>query len=86
MIMNTVEMLGYLSSIIVALSLTMKDIIKLRVLNFIGCSLFAIYGLMIDAWPVAATNGFIAGVNIYFIARIYYDSHTQENSSATAEQ
>ncbi|MGY3571508.1 YgjV family protein [Vibrio paucivorans] len=68
--MNMVEILGYAASIMVAISLTMKDIVKLRVLNFIGCALFTAYGLMIDAWPVVVTNGFIACVNVYFLAKM----------------
>jgi len=67
---NMVEILGYAASIMVAISLTMKDIVRLRVLNFIGCALFTAYGVMIDAWPVVATNGFIACVNIYFLAKM----------------
>lgn len=67
---NMVEILGYAASIMVAISLTMKDIVRLRVLNFIGCALFTAYGVMIDAWPVVATNGFIAIVNIYFLAKM----------------
>jgi len=65
-----VEILGYAASIMVAISLTMKDIVKLRILNFIGCALFTAYGLMIDSWPVVLTNGFIACVNIYFLAKM----------------
>lgn len=68
--MNMVEILGYAASIMVAISLTMKDIVRLRVLNFIGCALFTAYGLMIDAWPVVVTNGFIACVNVYFLAKM----------------
>ena len=45
---NMVEILGYAASIMVAISLTMKDIVRLRVLNFIGCALFTAYGIMID--------------------------------------
>lgn len=68
--MNVVEILGYAASIMVAISLTMKDIVKLRILNFVGCALFTAYGLMIDSWPVVLTNGFIACVNIYFLAKM----------------
>ncbi|EGU57438.1 hypothetical protein VITU9109_01757 [Vibrio tubiashii ATCC 19109] len=68
--MDMVEILGYAASIMVAISLTMKDIVRLRVLNFIGCALFTAYGLMIDAWPVVVTNGFIACVNVYFLAKM----------------
>ncbi|MCG3728546.1 YgjV family protein [Vibrio cincinnatiensis] len=68
--MNMIEIMGYAASIMVAISLTMKDIVKLRILNFIGCSLFVAYALMIDAWPVVATNAFIACVNVYFLVKM----------------
>ncbi|TKF04211.1 YgjV family protein [Vibrio kanaloae] len=74
---NMVEILGYAASIMVAISLTMKDIVRLRVLNFIGCALFTAYGVMIDAWPVVATNGFIACVNIYFLSKMQKEKKTE---------
>ncbi|GLO63771.1 membrane protein [Vibrio sp. MACH09] len=77
---NMVEIMGYVASIMVAISLTMKDIVKLRVLNFIGCSFFVVYGLMIGAMPVVATNAFIACVNVYFLVKM-----NQEKKTAQAE-
>ncbi|WP_100753832.1 YgjV family protein [Vibrio salilacus] len=76
--MDMVEILGYAASIMVAISLTMKDIVKLRVLNFIGCALFTSYGLMIDAWPVVVTNGFIACVNVYFLAKMQIEKKSEQ--------
>lgn len=76
--MDMVEILGYAASIMVAISLTMKDIVKLRVLNFIGCGLFTAYGLMIDAWPVVVTNGFIACVNVYFLAKMQIEKKSDQ--------
>lgn len=35
---NIIEVLGYAASVMVAISLMMKDIVLLRWLNFIGCS------------------------------------------------
>ncbi len=81
---NMVEILGYAASIMVAISLTMKDIVRLRVLNFIGCALFTAYGVMIDAWPVVATNGFIACVNIYFLAKMQKEKKTEAMKAAKA--
>ncbi|KAB0465392.1 YgjV family protein [Vibrio kanaloae] len=81
---NMVEILGYAASIMVAISLTMKDIVRLRVLNFIGCALFTTYGVMIDAWPVVATNGFIACVNIYFLAKMQKEKKTEAMKEAKA--
>ena len=81
---NMVEILGYAASIMVAISLTMKDIVRLRVLNFIGCALFTSYGVMIDAWPVVATNGFIACVNIYFLAKMQQEKKAEAMKEAKA--
>ncbi|MCG3723159.1 hypothetical protein EXA23_02370 [Vibrio cincinnatiensis] len=80
--MNMIEIMGYAASIMVAISLTMKDIVKLRILNFIGCSLFVAYGLMIDALPVVATNAFIACVNVYFLVKMQQAKKTEGVQSA----
>ena len=39
-----IEWVGYAASIMIAISLIMTNIVKLRVINSIGCILFAIYG------------------------------------------
>jgi len=65
------EWLGYLSSVIVAISLTMSSIIKLRWLNLVGGIAFAFYGFMIGSLPVGFLNSFIVCVNIYYLIKIY---------------
>lgn len=67
---NTIELIGYSASLMVAISLMMKDIVWLRTLNFAGCSLFVIYGTYISAWPVAGMNAFVACINIYHLVKI----------------
>ncbi|QYJ78514.1 uroporphyrinogen decarboxylase [Shewanella acanthi] len=69
--LNTVEIIGYMASVMVAISLMMKNIVWLRWLNFVGCSLFVIYGVFISAWPVAGMNAFVACINIYHLTKIY---------------
>ncbi|MAT96842.1 MAG: hypothetical protein CL608_06840 [Anaerolineaceae bacterium] len=61
------ETLGYLASIFVAVSLMMRSLTKLRVINLIGALLFTAYGLIIAAYPVAVVNGFIVLVNLYYL-------------------
>ncbi|AQS38189.1 Bacterial inner membrane protein [Shewanella psychrophila] len=68
---STIEIIGYFASVMVAISLMMKDIIWLRCLNFTGCSLFVVYGIYISAWPVAGMNAFVACINIYHLIKIY---------------
>lgn len=65
------DMLGYLASGFVGISLLMTDMLKLRYINFIGCIMFVIYALIIDALPVAVMNGFCVFINIYYIVKLH---------------
>jgi hypothetical protein len=67
------ELIGYAASILVAISLMMSAIVKLRVVNMIGALTFSIYGILIGSIPVAAMNGFIVLINIYYLVQIYRD-------------
>lgn len=69
------ELIGYTASILVALSLMMSAIVKLRIVNMIGAITFSIYGYLIGSIPVAAMNGFIVLINIYFLFKIYNDKN-----------
>jgi hypothetical protein len=65
------EMIGYAASVLVALSLMMRSILKLRILNLIGALFFTIYGLVIQAYPVAGVNFFIVLINLYYLYQIF---------------
>lgn len=68
--MNWVELLGYAASVVVAVSLTMNSIARLRALNLVGSASFALYGWLVGAYPVLAVNGFIAVVNVVFLLKM----------------
>ena len=57
---------------IIAVSLMMKSMVRLRWLNLCGASTFAVYGFIIDAYPVFILNGFITIVDIVYILQMYY--------------
>lgn len=65
------EIIGYAASVLIAISLMMRSILKLRVINLIGSVVFTIYGLVIRAYPVAAVNFFIVLINLYFLYQIF---------------
>ncbi|KAF0150826.1 MAG: hypothetical protein FD143_2503 [Ignavibacteria bacterium] len=69
--MTLLEIFGYAASVIVAISLMMSSIVKLRIINLIGSSCFSLYGFLIDAMPVFLLNGFIALINIYYLMQIF---------------
>jgi len=65
------ELIGYIGSVIVAISLMMSSIVKLRIINFIGGAVFSTYGFMIGALPVGFLNLFIALVDVYYLIEIF---------------
>jgi len=65
------EWIGYMGSVIVAVSLTMGSIKKLRWYNLIGAMVFSFYGFAIGALPVGLLNLFIVLVDIYYLYKIY---------------
>src|SRR5689334_5703153 len=65
------ELVGYVASALIAISLMMSSIVRLRLINMFGAAVFATYGFLIYAYPVAALNGFIALINVYFLWRMW---------------
>lgn len=69
--MDIYEILGYVASVIVAVSLMMSSIVKLRWWNLLGAALFSLYGFLIGALPVGFLNLFIAIADVYYLYKIY---------------
>lgn len=64
------EIVGYIASIVIAISVMNTNVLRLRVLNLTGAVFFTAYGLLIKAWPVAVLNFFVVGVNCYHLYKI----------------
>lgn len=62
-----IEIFGYIATIIVAVSFLMKDVVKLRLVNSVGCLCFVLYGVLVGAFPVAVLNALIVAINGYYI-------------------
>ncbi len=65
-----VEWFGYGASVVVAVSLLMSSLLRLRWINLTGALLFTAYGLMIHAYPVALLNFAIAGINVWHLVKL----------------
>ena len=68
--MNIVEIVGYFAMTFLVLSFIPKQIVRIRVINLIGCLFFVAYGFMLQAWPVAISNGFVAIIQIYHLIKM----------------
>lgn len=65
-----IELIGYIGSALVLVSMLMTSVVKLRVINLVGSIIFAAYALMIHSFPTAIMNICLAGVNIYHLRRL----------------
>lgn len=68
-----IELIGYLGSALVVVSMLMTSVIKLRVINMIGSGVFAAYALMIHSYPTAFMNFFLVLINVYNLVRLLKD-------------
>jgi len=68
---NSVELIGYLGSILVAVSLMMRSLLRLRIINLFGALFFTIYGVLLGAYPVAFLNGLIVCIDLYYLFQMW---------------
>ncbi len=66
------ELIGYGASLVIAISLMMKSLIRLRILNGVGALVFVVYGLLIKAYPVAVLNGLIVMIDLYYLRQMLH--------------
>lgn len=69
--LELLQIIGYIASVIIALSMTINSIVKFRWVNLVGALTFSTYGFLIGAMPVAFLNGFIVSVDLFYLYRIY---------------
>lgn len=64
-------LLGYIASILLAISLLVNNDLKFRWLNTFGCLSFILYGALIQAFPIILTNGILLLINVFYLIKIY---------------
>ncbi|MEO6669873.1 MAG: hypothetical protein ABIN36_10380 [Ferruginibacter sp.] len=64
-------LLGYLASVLLAVSLMVKNDLQFRWLNTLGCLAFIIYGILIHALPIIITNSLLLLINGFYLIKIY---------------
>jgi hypothetical protein len=65
------DLFGYAGSALIAIAITMRSILWLRVVNSAGAAVFVVYGLLIHAYPVAVLNSFVVLVNLYYLSGMF---------------
>lgn len=75
--MNPVyEVIGYVASALIIVSVTRSSLLKLRIFGLLGSVTFTIYGLLIGAYPIAVVNAVITGIHIAFLRSLRQEARS----------
>lgn len=72
-----IEYVGYIASVLIVISMFMKDMVKLRFTNLAGAILFSVYGFIIKSYPVAIVNLIVSFADMYYLFRMYDSNETE---------
>ncbi len=64
------ELVGYLASLLVLVSLLMTSVVKLRIINSVGSAIFTVYAILIKSYPTAVMNFALVIINIVFLVKV----------------
>lgn len=62
-----IQVVGYVGSALVILSLMQKSILRLRTIGLVASLTFLIYSVAIAAYPIAVVNVVAAGIHLYYL-------------------
>jgi hypothetical protein len=65
-----VEVVGYLASALIVISITQKSILRLRVIGLAGSLTFLAYSLAIAAYPIAVVNVIAAAIHTWYLRKL----------------
>ena len=65
-----IEVIGYVASALIIISITQKSILRLRLIGFFGGLTFLVYALIIDAYPIAAVNVVASLIHLWYLRKL----------------
>jgi hypothetical protein len=69
------ELVGWIGSALVILSLAQARVLRFRVLNLAGALLATLYNALLGIWPFMAMNAIIAVIDLYWLRRLHRERH-----------
>lgn len=71
------EVVGWLGSAVLVLSLLQTNLHRLRWINLLGCLVLIVYNGAVGVWPMVGLNVVLAGINIWYLVRAHRDRHDE---------
>lgn len=71
------EVIGWIGSGIVVISMMQQRITRLRLVNLVGCLISLVYSIAIGAWPLAGLNAALSVIQIWHLAKLWGTRHDE---------
>ncbi|GAA4366756.1 hypothetical protein [Nocardioides caricicola] len=75
--MPWLEVLGWSGSALLIFSLLQTRVLRFRALNLVACCVLGFFNAAIGVWSMAAQNVVLAGINVFFLARLLRERHDE---------
>ncbi len=72
------EIIGWIGSGIVVLSMLQQRITRLRLVNLVGCLVSLVYSVAIGAWPLAGLNAALSAIQVWNLAKLWGGRHNPD--------
>lgn len=66
------EIVGYIGSVLVVVSMLMTSVVKLRLINMIGSVISIVYAAIVHAYPLAIMNFCLVVINVYNLYKLLH--------------
>lgn len=73
--MGWLDVVGWAGSALLVWSLLQTRLLRLRLLNLLGCFVLIGYNLAVRVWPMVGLNVVLAGINLWHVVRHYTTRH-----------
>lgn len=73
--MSLLDLVGWIGSAILVWSLLQTRIVRLRVINLVGCIILIVFNTLAGVWPMMGLNVGLAVINVYHLRKLLLARH-----------
>jgi len=72
-----VQVLGWIGSALLIISLLQTRVLRLRILNTVAAAVLVVFNALVEVWPMTVMNAVIIVINLWQIARLRSATHAE---------
>lgn len=77
--MNWIEVVGWTGSAVLVVSLLQTRVLRLRLINLVGCLVLIGYNAVVGVWPMVGLNVVLAVINVVYLWRMLRTRHDERS-------